>query len=109
MGYNTNFTIITPKEAKITEEILQEACSDYYFEEVLEGVRFVSEDSFKWYDYNDDMKKLSKKKKYKDMLFSVEGEGEDSGDIWKAYYKNGKSCHTHARIVFDDFKEEDLE
>lgn len=56
--------------------------------------------SMKWYDSDADMKNLSKN--YPALLFTLSGEGEDSGDIWRAYYRNGKGLRVAARIVFDE-------
>jgi hypothetical protein len=41
-------------------------------------------------------------------VISVEGEGEESGDIWKAYYKNGKSFRANAQVTFEEFNESKL-
>jgi hypothetical protein len=57
----------------------------------------------KWYSHQEDMKKLSKK--FKDALFELEGKGEESGDIWKEYYKNGKMQRCAAKMIFDEYKE----
>jgi hypothetical protein len=40
-----------------------------------------------------------------DVLFTLSGEGEESGDIWRKYYKNGKCQTTAAVIQLDDFDE----
>ena len=45
---------------------------------------------------------------YPEHLFILEGEGEDSGDIWKQYIKNGKSQRCEAKITFDEFDENKL-
>ena len=108
MGYYTHFKITVPKEAGITEEILEKASGGYGFEEYKDGT-FVSADNYKWYEHTEDMKKLSADPKYKDIVFTVEGEGEEAGDVWKAYYKNGKSVTHRVEFVFPDFKDEDLE
>lgn len=61
------------------------------------------EDSTKWYDRQIDMKKLSTK--FKDVLFELYGNGDESEDIWLEYYKNGGMQRCEARIIFDDFNE----
>lgn len=54
----------------------------------------------KWYDHNENMIEFSKR--YPDILFELEGEGEDAKDNWKAYYHNGKSQICRAKIVYDE-------
>jgi len=63
-------------------------------------------DSVKWYDFDVDMRKISKMFPF--TLFTLCGEGEESGDIWKAYYKDGKCQHVQAKVVFEEFDEERL-
>ena len=40
-------------------------------------------DSCKWYEHEEDLKPLSKK--FPDVMFTLFGEGEESGDIWRKY------------------------
>jgi hypothetical protein len=58
-------------------------------------------DGCKWYDHQKDMRSFSRK--YPEVLFILSGEGEESGDMWRAYFKNGKMQFVKAKIVFDDF------
>lgn len=55
----------------------------------------------KWYDWEKDMREFSKK--YPTALFTLSGKGEEAGDIWKAYFINGKAQIAKARIVIDEF------
>ena len=79
-------------------------------QEVIDRIHEVSEYSclqgVKWYDHERDCLQISKE--FPDQVISVEGEGEESGDIWKAYYKNGKSFRADAIITFEDFNESKL-
>jgi hypothetical protein len=47
-------------------------------------------------------------KEYPNVIFELSGEGEESGDVWKNYYMNGKVQKCQARIVFDEFDENEL-
>lgn len=72
----------------------------------LSGYRYLFEDSCKWYDHEEHMREISIE--YRDVLFVLEGEGEENTDIWIKYFKNGKMQDCRAKIVFDDFDESKL-
>lgn len=59
-----------------------------------------------WLNSKDNMLALSEI--YPDVLFTLDGYGDEYGDIWKEYYKDGKYYHSHARIVYDDYDETKL-
>lgn len=63
-------------------------------------------DSCKWYEHESDMKRISKE--FPSVVFELSGEGEESGDIWKEYYKNGRMQRCNARIEFDPYDENQL-
>ena len=63
-------------------------------------------DSCKWYEHNTDMMEISKK--YPNVVFVLHGEGEEAGDLWNAYYKNGKMQKCKGKITYDDFDEKEL-
>jgi len=67
--------------------------------DVVEALRYIKEHSDEyygllgeerctWYDHQDEMKKVSNN--YPDLVFILHGEGEEQGDIWTAYFCNGK-------------------
>ena len=66
-----------------------------------------SDESIKWYNCEQDMKKYSKK--HPNTIFCISGEGEENEDIWKAYFKNGKMFKTKAIIIFEYFSEDKLQ
>lgn len=55
----------------------------------------------KWYEHEEDLVALSKK--HPDVLFTLHGEGEESGDLWVQYFKGGKTQLEKAHIVFGKF------
>lgn len=63
-------------------------------------------ESCKWYDSHTELGEFSKK--YPNWLFVLTGEGEESGDLWKKYYLNGKVQEAKAQIIFDEFDEKKL-
>lgn len=80
MGYYTYF--------KITAD---DDCEDEYIEELkkISGYNHEIGECIKWYNYNEDMLALSRK--YPDVTFRVDGEGESSADIWVRWYRNGET------------------
>lgn len=60
----------------------------------------------KWYNHEKDMIELSKE--FPTYLFKLKGEGEEAGDLWVKYYKNGKSQTCGAIITFEDYDESKL-
>ena len=121
MGYETRYrleveTVKVKKEVKgidangqpatvfveeyIDAERIQREISD------LSGYQYLWSDMCKWYDHEKDMRNISRK--YKDVLLKLSGEGEESGDLWVKYFKNGKMQHCEARIEFDPFDESKL-
>lgn len=101
MGYNTNYTLSTTSWDEDREEI-KETLSE------ISGynIDFGWNDSCEWYDHEDHMKQLSKIYPY--TTFLLEGGGEESGDIWQKYFKNGKMQVCKAEIVFPAFDESKL-
>lgn len=63
-------------------------------------------DSCKWYDHEEDLKRVSER--FPTVLFTLSGEGEESGDIWRKYFKDGKMQKCEAKITFDEFDEAKL-
>lgn len=88
MGYYTRYDISNNSE-EIQEAILNQSQYSDFDSEV------------KWYDYREDMKKVSLK--FPGVLLEVSGEGEENGDIWRAFYKDGRECYQKAQIVFPEF------
>ena len=101
MGYYTTYTLRTTRGCDNQEEIeekLQEISGN--------SIKFGWDDSYKWYTHEQDMKELSEI--YTETTFILEGEGEESGDIWRKYFKNGKMQVCKAEIVFPAFNESKL-
>lgn len=63
-------------------------------------------DAYKWYDHQKEVAHFSKK--FPDVLFTLHGKGEESGDVWKKYFVNGKVQVAKAKLVFDEFDEKKL-
>jgi len=103
MGYYTQYNLTIAKANGRVE-----------IERINEDLRTISgyndlgidaySDTIKWYDNDKDMIALSKK--HPNILFQLDGEGEESGDIWRSYYCNGveesaKAVMTYPSIDFE--------
>lgn len=85
MGYYTTFSLT-----------LEEGPREQY-EKMLEDIDAImgdnemssSESTYaKWYSYRKDIKNLSLK--YPNIIFRVNGDGEDSNDLWQDFWHAGK-------------------
>lgn len=109
MGYYTNFEISIEKhnsEIDVHDESFVETVvkrineiSDYWFDEDL--IQYI-----KWYDWEEHMRQLSSE--FPSVLFIVDGNGEEDGDVWRAYLTDGKCQLERARISFAPFDETKL-
>lgn len=91
MGYYTSYELTVDKDGdKIHEEFISISNNfKWALEYAGEGSnRWYPNDSAKWYDHDIDMCALSKE--YPDILFTLTGNGEDTGDIWRSWYRNGE-------------------
>lgn len=67
----------------------------------------IGDDYWHWNDMYEDMAIISAQ--FPDTIIVISGEGEDSNDLWRAYFQNGKSVCYRAEIVYPPFNPEDLE
>lgn len=121
MGYYTNYklsilnkdkpdydklnTFIEQNKDNESEELPNGKVLSYPLNYLLELFDEGSEPT-KWYDHEDDMKEFSRM--FPNLVFELSGEGEESGDIWKKYFRDGKMQKCEAKIIFDSFDETKL-
>lgn len=93
MGYYTYFTCTTDATEKQNEAMYEWAMLNIkditYALPDFEGG--CGQDS-KWYDYERDMVNLSSQ--FPDVTFTLNGEGEESLDVWTEKYKGGKAIYS---------------
>ena len=106
MGYYTTFkgSVSGPEDSlrrfkEDAEKGLTFSDYDIEFSDFFDNYLRYGE-TMKWYSHEEDMIALSKK--YPNVLFSLQGEGEEPGDIWKAWYRNGRSVTAKAQITFNE-------
>lgn len=104
MGYYTEFnlTIVSGGDKSLIDALRN---SNFVAVDALMS-NGVSRYSAKWYDWERDMREFSAA--HPEVLFLLEGQGEDSADLWRAYFKGGRMQLAKARITFDDFDEAKL-
>lgn len=87
MGYYTfhQLTVYDENKAPLSD------CPDEILDTIAELSGYENgpfEESNKWYDCDEDMTEVSRR--YPNYYFEVNGDGEDSGDIWTMVWKAGK-------------------
>lgn len=97
MGYYTRYEL----------EIISGNTKVDHKEEISNQISFNPfEGECTWYEHEIYMKEYSLQ--YPDTIFELSGEGEEGGDIFKHYYKNGKVQVCKAVITFEKFDESKL-
>lgn len=106
MGYYTYFNLSAdPFDGKTL-------ISDARYEEIAAEIECMNifEDHFaksewsgyaKWYDWEDDMLLLSSK--FPEVLFTLNGEGDGSEDLWIAYFRAGYEQYCPAQIIYPEY------
>ena len=97
MGYYTRFEL-----SVVGDDV------DKHMEEITaaSGYSYLFDDSVKWYEHEAEMRAHSKL--YPNLLFKLSGEGEESGDIWVEYYKNGLMQREKAKFTVGEYNEANL-
>ena len=103
MGYYTRYELEVVEGSEELIGKFREECesAQYAFDDYGDG-----EEETKWYDHDDDLSAFSKK--HPDALFKLTGEGEESGDMWAEYHKNGKCQRCQAIVTFEEYDENKL-
>jgi hypothetical protein len=98
MGYYTRHKLtITPFTKEAFDDVIETSGYDAYH---MDG------EECKWYDLESDMIIVSKR--HPEQLFCIHGCGEESGDIWRSHFKNGKSHKDQVVLEFKPFDESSL-
>ena len=99
MGYYTRFEL----------EVVSGGDYETDYEEVVSEQADYNpfSDETKWYSFEKDMKKVSKQ--HPKVVFKLSGEGEEAGDLWRAYFKDGKMQMCKARIEYNNFDEAQMQ
>lgn len=107
MGYYTKFELhavdveagspITMMEEDIIAKRLWQLIggSDRYAPKCIENCL---DEEMKWYDHEEDMTTLSKE--FPNILFVLEGVGEEFPDAWRKWFYNGTVEASYAEVIY---------
>lgn len=113
MGYYTDFnlTIMDRQSGEYVTKYSDKYAAVYNrladrFEEAI-GIsdaldRLTTEQypNWKWYNYVEDMRSIAKD--YPDFIFTLEGDGEETGDLWVEQYYGDEWARSVARLILPD-------
>lgn len=104
MGYYTDYSLqINTDNEELRKKAFEDSKKEFYFESYAKNKLLKNA---KWYEHEEEMKAFSTN--YPDVLFILYGNGEESDDIWRKYFKNGKMQKAYAELKFDEFDESKL-
>lgn len=122
MGYYTRFELSTKNNKYKVSDIayymkkaahnadnyypFKHKFDNYLFNENIFDLEIDSDGEYKWYEHHEEMLELSKQ--FPETIFCLYGNGEENGDTWYQYYKNGKSQYCPAKITYDEYDESKL-
>ncbi len=101
MGYYTKYDL--HYEGQITEQEILMAlirANPGYFDNA-DTLEMALEEPIKWYSCEEDMLEVSKN--FPNVMFTLEGEGEEQGDMWIDHFKNGKMQRRNVIYTFEPF------
>ena len=98
MGYLTcfDFELLEGSEDKF-QDFLKELSIESKYSEIKNGYLYDA----KWYDWERDLIQVSSE--FPEVFITVDGDGEESDDIWRAFIKDGAIQFAAARIVYDEY------
>lgn len=99
MGYYTRYTLNILENSEYGVDYHGDIAS-------ISGYSSPFDDECKWYRHEEDMITLSER--YPDVLFELIGEGEESPDFWKKYFRNGQMKICKGTVVYESFDPKSL-
>lgn len=105
MGYYTEYSLMTSLPTENNKTLLKKIIK--LARKNDESIAFAIDDNgdpqqrCKWYEHENDMRAISAL--HPGVLFTLSGDGEEQGDSWKKYFRDGNMQVAHAVIAFDEF------
>jgi hypothetical protein len=94
----TGYDVAPHIEAEIARKIWYEVWGNTSLRFDPDCFEDIFGDEMKWYHHEDDMIALSKE--YPDIVFVLEGEGEEAPDFWRMWVCNGEWEKVYAELVY---------
>ncbi len=119
MGYNTKYKLYIEKAPDFVYPITDREEQRKAMNKVIDTLGTSDEDDFmrpalegdlddcKWYTHEDDM--LTFSERFPDVVFRLEGIGEEQPDMWHKYFQAGKMQKAQAIITYPEFNPAKLE
>jgi len=95
MGYYTEYSLTAENSQEDIKARIEEVSG---YSDLFTG------EKWKWYDHEEDCKAVSKE--FPNVLIELEGIGEESPDLWRKYFKNGKMQICRGQITYPKFSED---
>lgn len=109
MGYYTSVSLCVDVNSENAEEIYKALDSERFFESLDYDARWVNAHIYtKWYDGDTD-KIVELSVKFPAAFFTLDGDGEDSDDFWRAYIQNGAIQTVYAELTYEDYNPAKME
>lgn len=110
MGYYTDFEVSVVDGDDNDVIALEEALGKYtaYSFSSYPNDGNVYLNDAKWYDHEKDMLVVSKLPQFAGKLLLVHGDGEESGDVWDMWVKDGKKFRGTYVMIAPEFSEDKL-
>lgn len=104
MGYRTYFYVTKPEDLELRGRIVDEI-------NLILGYNLLDPDGCPdgdatWYDWREDMCKVSRK--FPGTHITLRGAGEDNDDQWECHFQDGKYHHCPCKITFPKFNPKKL-
>lgn len=104
-GYNMTVRNINKQQLlKLNELLVHKEIIDYALEQGemtnTNEASFATRDFVKWYNYEIDIIEVSQQ--FPDCVFLLEGDGEDSLDYWREYFKNGEIEYCPGTLTYHE-------
>lgn len=107
MGYQTKYTLTIGLDDKAARErIIRALLVNSGEASYALNVDGTTSEPCKWYEHEKDMRAFSAARR--DILFTLHGEGEESGDIWNKYFLDGLCQVEKARVMIKPFDPKEL-